>query len=220
VTGEPLRRVLAALSRLCSVEVRYPCAVVSIVGRSLRNALPQLGAAMRALRGVPVHMLSEATEDLNLSFVVDEEHADRLVAGLHAELLEGPASRDDAQFGPACESRLAKRAARTRAQLCALACARLCAHACSRVNPRLPVIGGPRPSESLANQTPLARILQGPTCLAGGPLLRRRRRRMSRRVQCSGASGQAARRGAARAVCASSRLYFLATYQDGTRVPQ
>ena len=103
MTGEPLRRVLAALARLCSVEVRYPCAVVSIVGRSLRNALPQLGAAMRALRGVPVHMLSEATEDLNLSFVVDEEHADRLVAGLHAELLEGPASRDDAQFGPACE---------------------------------------------------------------------------------------------------------------------
>ena len=101
VAGEPFRRVLAALGRLCSVEVRYPCAVVSIVGRSLRNALPQLGAAMRALRGVPVHMLSEATEDLNLSFVVDEEHADRLVAGLHAELLEGPASRDDAQFGPA-----------------------------------------------------------------------------------------------------------------------
>jgi diaminopimelate decarboxylase/aspartate kinase len=94
------------------------------VGRSLRNALPQLGAAMRALRGVPVHMLSEATEDLNLSFVVDEEHADRLVAGLHAELLEGPASRDDAQFGPACQSRSAPRSrcVRSREQrTCALA---------------------------------------------------------------------------------------------------
>jgi len=101
VTGEPLRRVLAALGRLCSVEVRYPCAVVSIVGRSLRNALPQLGAAMRALRGVPVHMLSEASEDLNLSFVVDEQHADALVADLHAELLEGPAVGGvGAQFGP------------------------------------------------------------------------------------------------------------------------
>lgn len=34
---------------------------------------------MRVLRGVPVHMISEAAEDLNFSFVVDEEHADTLV---------------------------------------------------------------------------------------------------------------------------------------------
>ena len=107
VNGEPLRRAVSALGKYCTVEVRYPCAVVSIVGRSLRNALPQLGAAMRTLQGVPVHMLSEASEDLNLSFVVDEEHADTLVAALHAELLEDNIKRvgvDDvdgsSQFGP------------------------------------------------------------------------------------------------------------------------
>ena len=104
VNGEPLRRAVNSLGKYCTVEVRYPCAVVSIVGRSLRNALPQLGAAMRTLQGVPVHMLSEASEDLNLSFVVDEEHADTLVAALHAELLEDHLGDGDvnetSQFGP------------------------------------------------------------------------------------------------------------------------
>ena len=69
--------------------MRYPCAVVSVVGRQLRNALSELGSAMRVLRGVPVHMISEAAEDLNLSFVVDEEHADKLVrvSLIHDEML-------------------------------------------------------------------------------------------------------------------------------------
>lgn len=71
--------VTAVLSKICSTSVRYPCAVVSVVGRQLRNALSELGRAMYVLEGVPVHMISEAAEDLNLSFVVDEEHADGLV---------------------------------------------------------------------------------------------------------------------------------------------
>jgi hypothetical protein len=44
--------------------------------------------------------VSEASEDLNLSFVVDEEHADTLVAALHHALLEGDDIAVDAQFGP------------------------------------------------------------------------------------------------------------------------
>ena len=79
VAGDTLRSVVAALGRVCATTVRHPCAVVSVVGRGLRHALPQLGAAMRCLAGVPVHMVSEASEDLNLSFVVDEEFADSLV---------------------------------------------------------------------------------------------------------------------------------------------
>jgi aspartokinase len=79
VHGDTFRKVVGALGRVCATTVRYPCAVVSVVGRGLRHYLPQLGAAMSVLRGVPVHMVSEASEDLNLSFVVDEEHADRLV---------------------------------------------------------------------------------------------------------------------------------------------
>jgi aspartokinase len=100
VYGDTFRRVISSLSKECTTEVRYPCAVVSVVGRALRNALPQIGSAMRALDGVPVHMVSEACEDLNMSFVVDEEYADKIVSDLHASLLESPEISKDAQFGP------------------------------------------------------------------------------------------------------------------------
>jgi diaminopimelate decarboxylase/aspartate kinase len=82
---------------------------------------------MRALRGVPVHMLSEASEDLNLSFVVDEQHADALVADLHAELLESPAAGaagDSAQFGPTWAEMTAAAGARAAADVVAAAAAR------------------------------------------------------------------------------------------------
>jgi diaminopimelate decarboxylase/aspartate kinase len=98
--GQPLRRVLAELGAFCATAVRSPCAVVSVVGRALRNALPRLGAAMSALEGIPVYLVTEAAEDLNLSFVVDECHADDLVARLHGELLENDAVGCDPQFGP------------------------------------------------------------------------------------------------------------------------
>lgn len=100
VHGETFRKVTAALAKICTTTVRYPCAVVSVVGRSLRNALPALGRAMAAFEGVRCHMVSEASEDLNMSFVVDEDASDALVAVLHGALLEGEGTAQDAQFGP------------------------------------------------------------------------------------------------------------------------
>jgi aspartokinase len=98
-TGGVFRRLCTSLGRIATTTVRYPCAVVSVVGRSLRNALPSLGPGLRALEGVTVYMVAQAAEDLSLSFVVDEEHADALVARLHAELLEGEKS-GAATLGP------------------------------------------------------------------------------------------------------------------------
>ena len=100
LSGEPFARLLRTLTRLCTVSVRHPCAVVSVVGRRLRSGLPALGSGLRALAGADVFMVSAAAEDLSLSFVVDEGRADGLVQGLHAELLEGHAMEEDAQFGP------------------------------------------------------------------------------------------------------------------------
>jgi len=88
--GTPFQRVLFDLRKVCSVTVHHGCAVVSIVGRGLRTVLPELGGAMAALHGIPVHMLSESTEDLNLSFVVDGEHGDTLLKSLHRHLLSQP----------------------------------------------------------------------------------------------------------------------------------
>ncbi len=85
--GEPFRRLLERLRELGEVRVVHPCAVVSIVGRRIRSVLPELGGALAAFAEKPVHLVSDSSEDLNLSFVVDEEDGAVLVQRLHQKLM-------------------------------------------------------------------------------------------------------------------------------------
>ncbi|KAA0156511.1 hypothetical protein FNF28_06630 [Cafeteria roenbergensis] len=86
--GPVFRRLLGVLRCSAHVETEYPCAVVSVVGRRLRGALPSLGPALSELSGVECHMVSEAAEDLNMSFVVSQGEGDGLLCRLHKRLLE------------------------------------------------------------------------------------------------------------------------------------
>lgn len=101
IEGAPFQRLLGRLEDLGEVEVVHPTAVVSIVGRRIRTVLHQLGPAMSVFREHDVHLVSESSEDLNLSFVVDEEDAAKLVSALHARLL--PKQGANALFGPSWE---------------------------------------------------------------------------------------------------------------------
>jgi diaminopimelate decarboxylase/aspartate kinase len=105
VDGEPFAALLDRLEKMGRVKVVHPCAVVSIVGRRIRTVLHELGPAMTVFREHEVHLVSESSEDLNLSFVVDEDDADPLVANLHGRLFssDSPAS-EDAGFGPTWET--------------------------------------------------------------------------------------------------------------------
>jgi len=85
--GEPFARLVEDLSALGEVSVIPSCAVVSVVGRRIRTVLHQLGPAFSAFEEHEVHMVSESSEDLNLSFVVDEADSGKLVASLHSRLL-------------------------------------------------------------------------------------------------------------------------------------
>lgn len=86
VAGEPFRRLLDRLATLGRVEVIHPCAVVAVVGRRIRSVLHEVGPALAAFREHPVHLISDSSEDVNLSFVVDEEQAPALVGRLHDDL--------------------------------------------------------------------------------------------------------------------------------------
>jgi len=101
VDGDAFQALLASLERLGAVNVIHPCAVVSIVGRRIRTVLHELGSAFSVFREHEVHLVSESSEDLNLSFVVEEEDAAKLVAALHARLL--PLQGSDDLFGPSWE---------------------------------------------------------------------------------------------------------------------
>ena len=89
------------LSQLCRVQVIGPCASVSLVGRNIRAILHQLGDALALFAEQRIYLLSQAANDLNFTFVVDENQGDRLVQELH-DLLIRPV-RSQEVLGPTWE---------------------------------------------------------------------------------------------------------------------
>jgi len=93
-----LRALLADLSAFCEPQVIAPTASLSLVGRGIRAILHELGPVLEAFEELKIHLVTQAASDLNLTFIVDEEHSERLVRQLHGLLfghqIEGPV------FGP------------------------------------------------------------------------------------------------------------------------
>jgi diaminopimelate decarboxylase/aspartate kinase len=89
------------LSRLCRVKLVGPCASLSLLGRNIRAILHQLGGAFELFAEQKIYLVSQAANDLNFTFVIDEEQGDRLVSQLH-ELLVRPAPSDPV-LGPTWE---------------------------------------------------------------------------------------------------------------------
>ncbi len=96
-----LSALITDLSRLCRVQVIGPCASVSLVGRNIRAILHQLGDAFEFFEEQKIYLVSQAANDLNFTFVVDENQGDRLVEQLH-ELLIRPVPGDPV-LGPTWE---------------------------------------------------------------------------------------------------------------------
>jgi bifunctional diaminopimelate decarboxylase / aspartate kinase len=99
--GELLGQLQRDLSKLCGVQVIGPCASVSLVGRNIRAILHKLGQAFELFEEQKVYLVSQAANDLNFTFVVDENQGDRLVEQLH-ELLIRPLP-GDLVMGPTWE---------------------------------------------------------------------------------------------------------------------
>jgi diaminopimelate decarboxylase/aspartate kinase len=96
--SEQLDALIGALSGLCRARAIGPCASVSLVGRNIRGILHQLGEAFELFAELQVYLVSQAANDLNFTFVVDESQGDRLVDQLHELLI--PRSRTDRSLGP------------------------------------------------------------------------------------------------------------------------
>jgi diaminopimelate decarboxylase/aspartate kinase len=96
-----LDALVTSLSRLCRVEVIGPCAAVSLVGRSIRATLHRLGDALELFEEQRIYLVTQAANDLNITFVVDEEQGDRLVSKLHDVIVRNAPS--DHVLGPTWE---------------------------------------------------------------------------------------------------------------------
>lgn len=103
VTTNVLTALSEDLAQVCRVKVIAPCAAITLVGRGMRSLLHRLSDVWATFGRERVHLISQSSNDLNLTFVVDEADAEGLLPTLHAELVRGGAMPvlDESVFGPA-----------------------------------------------------------------------------------------------------------------------
>jgi diaminopimelate decarboxylase/aspartate kinase len=106
-----LQRLTVALTAICRVEILGPCASLSLLGHNIRAILPELGAAFELFQDEKIYLVSQAANDLNFTFVIDESQGDRLVRQLHERLIQRIGS--DEVLGPTWEQLFGARPAAT-----------------------------------------------------------------------------------------------------------
>ncbi len=98
LNGTALSSLSAALGALCRVEILGPCASLSLLGQNIRGILHEMGAAFELFQDQKIYLVSQAANDLNFTFVIDESQGDRLVQQLHERLIQSIGS--DRVLGP------------------------------------------------------------------------------------------------------------------------
>jgi diaminopimelate decarboxylase/aspartate kinase len=96
--GAALERLTAGLGELCRVEILGPCASLSLLGQNIRGILHEMGSAFELFQDHKIYLVTQAANDLNFTFVIDESQGDRLVQQLHERLIQSIGS--DRVLGP------------------------------------------------------------------------------------------------------------------------
>ena len=86
-----LSALSADLSKVCKVKIIVPCSSITLVGRGMRSLLHKLSEVWAMFGRERVHLISQSSNDLNLTFVVDEAAADGILPKLHAALIDSGA---------------------------------------------------------------------------------------------------------------------------------
>jgi diaminopimelate decarboxylase/aspartate kinase len=86
--------VLKELNQICQARLIPDCASVSLVGQGIRTTLHRLGPALEVFEQRRIYLVSQAANDLNLTFVVDRRDAEKLVMQLHQQLIPGGVGGD------------------------------------------------------------------------------------------------------------------------------
>ncbi|HEX7338421.1 MAG TPA: bifunctional aspartate kinase/diaminopimelate decarboxylase [Rhodanobacteraceae bacterium] len=100
--SDAVATLAAELAKVCRVKVIAPCAAVTLVGRGMRSMLHKLSSVLAEFGQLRVHLISQSSNNLNLTFVVDEGVVDSLLPRLHELMVRSGSLRgDDAElFGP------------------------------------------------------------------------------------------------------------------------
>ncbi len=104
--SDAVAALAADLAKVCRVKVIAPCAAITLVGRGMRSMLHTLSGVLAEFGQLRVHLISQSSNNLNLTFVVDESVVDELLPHLHELLIAAGALRtdDSALFGPSWQA--------------------------------------------------------------------------------------------------------------------
>nr|WP_279389029.1 bifunctional aspartate kinase/diaminopimelate decarboxylase [Luteibacter rhizovicinus] len=104
--SDAIAALAADLARVCRVKVIAPCAAITLVGRGMRSMLHKLSGVLAEFGQLRVHLISQSSNNLNLTFVVDEDVVDDMLPRLHELLIGAGALRTDDSllFGPSWQA--------------------------------------------------------------------------------------------------------------------
>jgi aspartate kinase len=80
--------IVAELGKLGQTKVVHKASIICLVGLKLWRDSTLIARVFNALEGIPIHMVSLGSSDINLSFVVSEENTDHSIRTLHRRLVE------------------------------------------------------------------------------------------------------------------------------------
>src|SRR5262249_10587140 len=83
-----LQELTTELAEYGEVRVLKDVAIVSVVGRQFREQSGIAGRVFNALNDVNILMISGGASDINLTFVVSQDDADKAVKQLHGQFFE------------------------------------------------------------------------------------------------------------------------------------
>jgi aspartate kinase len=82
---ENLGLILQELKTFSTVSVSDRKAIVCVVGENLKNSPGVAAKVLGSITDFNVNMISQGASEINISFVIDEEHVDEVVRRLHKE---------------------------------------------------------------------------------------------------------------------------------------
>ena len=88
--GQAIEPVVEELSEFAQVRVDKDLSIICLVGEGMKKGVGVAGRifSVMAKEDIPVEMISQGASDINLGFVVGQEHATKAVERLHAVLFE------------------------------------------------------------------------------------------------------------------------------------
>jgi diaminopimelate decarboxylase/aspartate kinase len=93
-----LNNLKQELAHLCEVEIIENCSAVTLVGYRIRALADKIAPVIATFADQRIYITTQSSNDLNQTFVVDEDQADKLVRALHEVLIIEDKELDD--FGP------------------------------------------------------------------------------------------------------------------------